>query len=323
MATLADVAQLAGVSKATASRALSKPEMVLPVTVQRVVDAATKLGFEPNNIARALARGRTGIIALVVPTLDNAFFTPIIGGAQKRAAEEGLQVTVAVHPLENVSELTTFDRLARQVDGFVVVAPRGTDDLLVSAGSRKPTVLVDREIDTLPSVVADTATAFGSLVERFVNEGHTRIVYIGGPAGSWQDRQREAAVRAATEGHAHLDVLGPYPATFAAGLEVAAAVRASGATAVVPYATAIGLGVQHQMLAAGDIHHPLVISSERSIVDALGLRGVPAIDVDGEELGRQAMELLLEVMRDPHATQKRQRLDVPVYWSDVPEITSA
>jgi LacI family transcriptional regulator len=323
MATLADVAQLAGVSKATASRALSKPEMVLPATVQRVVDAATELGFEPNNIARALARGRTGIIALIVPTLDNAFFTPIIGGAQKRAVEEGLQVTVAVHPLEDLGELATFERLARQVDGFVVVAPRGPDGLIVTAGSHKPTVLVDREINTMPSVVADTATAFGSLVERFVNEGHTRIVYLGGPVGSWQDRQREAAIRAATEGRAHLDVLGPYPSTFAAGLHAAALVRATGATAVVPYATAIGLGVQHQILAAGDIHHPLVISSERSIVDALDLRGVPAIDVDGEELGRHAMELLLDRMREPGAAPKRQRLDVPVYWSDVPEITPA
>lgn len=323
MATLADVAQLAGVSKATASRALSKPEMVLPATVQRVVDAAAKLGFEPNQIARALARGRSGVLALVVPTLDNAFFTPIIGGAQKRAAAEGMQLTVTVHPLESVSELATFDRLARQVDGFVVVAPRGSDDLVLTAGSHKPTVLVDREIDTMPSVVADTASAFGSLVDRFINEGHTRIVYIGGPSGSWQDRQREAAVRAAAQGRAHLDVLGPYPSTFAAGLSAAAAVRASGATAVVPYATAIGLGVQYQMLLAGDIHPPLVISSERAIVDALGMRGVPAIDVDGEELGRMATELLLECIEAPGGAAQHQRLDVPVYWNDLAEPATA
>jgi LacI family transcriptional regulator len=322
MATLADVAQLAGVSKATASRALSKPEMVLPETVQRVLDAAAKLGFEPNHIARMLARGRSGVLALVVPTLDNAFFTPIIGGAQKRAAAEGLQLTVSVHPLESVAELATFGRLARQVDGFVVVAPRGSDDLILAAGSHKPTVLVDREIETLPSVVADTASAFGSLVDRFVAEGHTRIVYMGGPAGSWQDRQRTAAVVAAAHGRAHLDVLGPYPATFAAGLSAAAAVRASGATAVIPYATAIGLGVQYQMLAAGDIHPPLVISSERAIVDALGLHGIPAIDVDGEELGRSATELLLERISSPDAPATHQRLPVPVYWSDAPEVAA-
>jgi LacI family transcriptional regulator len=319
MATLADVAQLAGVSKATASRALSKPEMVLPGTVERVVEAAAKLGFEPNHIARLLARGRSGVLALVVPTLDNAFFTPIIGGAQKRAAAEGLQLTVAVHPLESVTELGTFGRLARQVDGFVVVAPRGTDDLLLAAGSHKPTVLVDREIATVPSVVADTASAFGSLVDRFIAEGHTHLVYMGGPAGSWQDRQRTAAVVEAARGKARLEVLGPYPATFAAGLSAAAAVRASGASAVIPYATAIGLGVQYQLLAAGDIHPPLVISSERAIVDALELRGIPAIDVDGEALGRAAIELLLERIASPQSPATHQRLPVPVYWNDAPE----
>ncbi|MBM3715308.1 MAG: LacI family transcriptional regulator, partial [Actinobacteria bacterium] len=143
MATLADVAALAGVSKATASRTLSRPEVVSPDTAARVLTAAAKLGFTPNSAARQLARGRTGVVALVVPTLDNAFFTPIIGGAQRRADEDGLQLTVAVHPLEAVRELTAFERLSRQVDGFIVVAPRGSDDLLLSAGAHKPTVLVD------------------------------------------------------------------------------------------------------------------------------------------------------------------------------------
>jgi LacI family transcriptional regulator len=84
VATLADVAALARVSKATASRALSRPEMVSGATVARVLDAAAALGFIPNSAARHLARGSSGIVALVVPTLDNSFFTPIIGGAQRR-----------------------------------------------------------------------------------------------------------------------------------------------------------------------------------------------------------------------------------------------
>jgi len=315
MATLADVAALAGVSKATASRTLSRPEVVSPDTAARVLTAAAKLGFTPNSAARQLARGRTGVVALVVPTLDNAFFTPIIGGAQRRADEDGLQLTVAVHPLEAVRELTAFERLSRQVDGFIVVAPRGSDDLLLSAGAHKPTVLVDREADGMASVVADTASAFGGLVERFAAEGHQRLLYLGGPDGSWQDGQRTAAVRAAAErGGAELSVLGPYPATFAAGVSAAEAVRASGATAVVPYATALGLGMQYALLAAGALPERLVVSSERSIVDALGLTGVPAVDVDGEQLGRAAAELLIERLARRAAPPERRRLAVPVQW---------
>ncbi|WOF23427.1 LacI family DNA-binding transcriptional regulator [Microbacterium betulae] len=313
MATIADVATLAGVSKATASRAFSRPEMVSPATAQRVRDAAGKLGFVVNNTARLLAGGRTGVIALVVPTLDNSFFTPIIGGAQARADAAGFQLTVVVHPLERTGELAAFERLSRQVDGFIVVAPRGTDDLVVTAGGSKPSVLVDREIDGVTSVVADTASAFGSLAERFVRDGHERLVYVGGPEGSWQDAQRTAAVRAAAEAlGARLGVVGPHPSTFAAGVAAAADVRRHDPTAVIPYATAIGLGIQYAYLADGA--KPPVVSSERAIVEALGLRGVPAIDVDGQELGRLAAELVIARIADPATPPAQSRLVVPVDW---------
>lgn len=304
-------------SKATASRALSRPELVAPETTERVLAAARDLGFVPNRAARELASGRSGIVALVVPTLENSFFTPIIAGAQARAEEAGMQLTVAVHPLSSPDELHAFERLSAQVDGFIVAAPRGDDATVRAAAGFKPTVLVDREIDGLTSVVADTATAFGSLVTRFIDEGHTRLAYIGGPDGSWQNGQRSLAVSAAAEGRAHLDVLGPYPATFAAGVTAAAAVIDSAATAVVPYATAIGLGVMFALRTAGIVAPAITVSSERMVVDALGFTGVPAIDVDGDELGHVAMDRLLARIgsRIPLATEQL-RMPVPVRWAE-------
>ncbi|MEE2041146.1 LacI family DNA-binding transcriptional regulator [Nocardiopsis sp. CT-R113] len=321
MPTLADVAALAAVSKATASRALSREELVAPETAARVRAAAEQLGFVPNRAARHLARGRTGIIALVVPTLDNSFFTPIIDGAQSRAGEADLQLTVSVHSLDSPAATGAFTRLASQVDGFIVVAPRGPDDGVRAAGSLKPAVLVDREIEGMTSVVADTATAFGFLVSRLVDDGHDRIVYVGGPAGSWQDGQRSAAVAAAASGRAELTVLGPHPSTFAAGVAIASAVRESGATAVVPYATAIGLGLMFA-LAAEPAGRPVTVSSERMVVESLAMRGVPAIDVDGAELGRKAADLLLARLAAGPRTPlpaERLRLPVPVRWPDLTE----
>ncbi|GAA2178618.1 LacI family DNA-binding transcriptional regulator [Brooklawnia cerclae] len=313
MATIADVAALAGVSKATASRTFTRPELVSPATAQRVKDAAERLGFVANAAARLLAGGRTGIVALVVPTLDNSFFTPVIAGAQARTSEAGLQLTVVVHPLAASDELTAFGRLARQVDGFIVVAPAGTDELVVTATEGTPAVLVDREIDGMASVIADTASAFGGLARRLIEAGHRRIVYVGGPAGSWQDKQRASTVRAATESTgAELAVVGPYPATFAAGVWAAAEVRRFAPTAVIPYATAIGLGIQHAYLSAGQ-PAPLV-SSEQVIVDALGLKDVPAIDVDGVALGRAAADLLVERIASPGTPPTRDRLPVPMVW---------
>ncbi|MDQ0642847.1 LacI family DNA-binding transcriptional regulator [Microbacterium murale] len=309
MTTIADVARLAGVSKATASRTFSRPELVTPGTAQRVHDAADKLGFVVNNAARLLAGGRSGILALAVPTLDNSYFSPIIAGAQARADASGYQLTVVVFPLENVAELPRLARLERQIDGLIVVAPRGTDDLIRSALGTTPTVLVDREIDGVTSVVADTASAFGSLVEQIIRDGHRRIAYVGGPEGSWQDLQRTRAVQeAAHRGRAELTVIGPYASTFAAGTQAAKEVRAFAPTAVIPYATAIGLGVRFSYLMAGD--RPPLVSSERSIVEALDEPGSPAIDVDGQELGRVAAEMLIERIGAPEAPAARARLEV-------------
>lgn len=310
MTTIADVARLAGVSKATASRAFSRPEVVSPATAQRVHDAAAKLGFVANNAARLLAGGRSGILALAVPTLDNAFFSPVIAGAQARAHASGYQLTVVVHPLEGTAELEPLARLGRQVDGLIAVAPRGTDDLIRSAlAGAAPAVLVDREIDGLDSVVADTASAFGALIDRLVHDGHRRIVYVGGPEGSWQDVQRTRAVRAAASaGGADLDVVGPYASTFAEGVRATEVVREHRPTAVVPYATAIGLGIRFAYLTAGS--EPPLVSSEREIVEALDQRGVPAIDVDGRELGQVAADMLIARLADPEAPNRRSRLDV-------------
>ena len=314
--TLADVAAMAGVSKSTASRALSRSDLVAPETVARVRSAAEQLGFIPNRAASQLARGRTGMVAVVVPTLDNAFFTPIIAGAQARARDADIQLTVAVHPLGDDADLAEFERLARQVDGCIMVAPRGPDEVVRTAGALVPTVLVDREIEGMASVVADTATAFADLVTRFIDAGHRDVAYLGGPDGSWQDRQRTAAVRSAAAGRAELSVLGPYPATFAAGVTATDAVVSSRATAVVPYATSLGLGLVFALRGRG-VASPgdVVVSAERLVAEALGAEHVPAIDVDGEVLGREAMATLAELITSslPAAPQQR-RLPVAVHW---------
>src|ERR1039458_6995212 len=76
--TLEDVANLAGVSKCTASRILAAPEGVrvpyAPATKRKVLDATAKLGYKPSKLARGLTLAKTGIIGLVVPSLTDSFF---------------------------------------------------------------------------------------------------------------------------------------------------------------------------------------------------------------------------------------------------------
>ena len=83
--TLRDVARAAGVSPATASRALSAPDLVAPARREHVQQVARELGYRPNRAARELITGRTGNLCLVVPDLENPFFAAVAKGVQARA----------------------------------------------------------------------------------------------------------------------------------------------------------------------------------------------------------------------------------------------
>jgi LacI family transcriptional regulator len=80
--TLTDVARLAGVSIGTASKALNGRDQVAPATRQRVIDAADRLAFSPNPLARGLLAGRTGTVGLITSDLDGRFVIPILMGAE-------------------------------------------------------------------------------------------------------------------------------------------------------------------------------------------------------------------------------------------------
>ncbi|MFT4296605.1 MAG: LacI family DNA-binding transcriptional regulator [Micropruina sp.] len=312
MATLSDVAAHVGVSTSTASRALSRPELVAPATAERVRAAARELNFVMNRAASGLAKGRTGIVAIVVPTLDNHFFTPIIVGAQQRAEAQQRQLTIAANPLQTDAQLRDLERLARQVDGVIVAAPTGPDERVREACRIRPSVLVDREIAGVRSVVADAAGAFGELAGHLVAAGHRSIAYLGGPQGSWQDAQRSRAIAERTSGRAELTVFGPLPPTFAAGAQTAAEVLACGASVAIPYATQIGLGLVFALRARGvNAPQDLLVTTESLVNAAVQDEWTPAIDVDGSALGAAAMELLSEEL-DGQSPAPASTLRLPV-----------
>ncbi|OFI36897.1 hypothetical protein BIU82_10725 [Arthrobacter sp. SW1] len=324
MVTLADVAALAGVSKATASRAMNQPQLLAPETRERVVAAATELGFSANRAARALAKGSTGLVALVVPTLENSFFTPIIQGAQRAAELGDLHATVNVLGAESDAEQERLLRLAEQVDGFVLASPRAPSDFLATLSGRKPVVTVDRQVEGIPSVIADTPTTLLELVSRLVAEGHRRIAYVSGPAGSWMDQRRLAAVRTAAGEDCHVDVIGPLPPLFTSGVEVARQLSGSGATAVVVYASAISLGLIFELQRQGvPVPGGLTIASADDLaIGPLSELDITALQVDGDLLGETAMETLLDMLRGGTPSPLHRRVEVPLRWTSSSQSTA-
>src|SRR5581483_9561839 len=92
MSTIEQVARAAGVSTATVSRALSRPQVVEEATRRRVLEAVKALGYLPNASARSLRTLRTGKLLVTVPDIANPFFSLIIRGIEEVAQREGYAV---------------------------------------------------------------------------------------------------------------------------------------------------------------------------------------------------------------------------------------
>lgn len=199
---LKDVAEVAGVSQATVSRALSRPDLVQAETLGRVKQAAARLGYLPGGAARALVSGRTMTVGAVVPTLDHAIFAQAIQALQAVLLADGYQLLLASHEYSALTEAAAVrSMLTRGVDALVLVGADHlgeTWDLLTSASV--PVLITWSKDERFPCIWFDNERAGELAAEHLLDLGHRRFGMISGRL-RWNDRARArvAGVRAALE----------------------------------------------------------------------------------------------------------------------------
>src|SRR2546423_5696464 len=164
--TIAEVAAAAGVSKATVSRVFRDPDLVNVRTRERVLLAASEVGYAPEPVAQGTRSSRTGSIGLIVPDIVNPFFPPAIKAVQNRARATHYSVYLAdsdTHPSDEAEAAWT---MSKQVDGLIIWSSRlASDEMLVDLASRVPTVLVNRSAGDVPTVAATSADGMSQAVE--------------------------------------------------------------------------------------------------------------------------------------------------------------
>ena len=212
--TLEDVANLAGVSKSTASRILAASQTerwsFAKATRKRVSDAAAKLGYRPSKLARGLSLSKTGIIGLVIPSLTDSFFPAVAAAIESCLAEKDYSVILANTNGRSQTERTKVeDLLSWRVDGLIVAPAQETGDagLFWELWQRKvPFVLIDRIFPQTPFGSVTTADDAGAAlaVEHLLAQGRTRIAVAGGPPDISTRRLRRDGYRAALLRHAIL-----------------------------------------------------------------------------------------------------------------------
>lgn len=185
MATMVDVARIAGVSISTVSHVLNGTRRVEPKTRQRVMAAIEKTGYRQDTLARAMRRSKSDSIGLVVSDAGEPAFAEMVHGVEQAAAERGLTLLLANSAEDEEREQRAVRTLLnRRIDGLILARAANTaPDLVASLQSEKaPVVLLDRLYGDVPldQVGADNRDSMRRLMAHLTGQGHRRFAILAG-----------------------------------------------------------------------------------------------------------------------------------------------
>lgn len=185
MATMVDVARIAGVSISTVSHVLNGTRNVEPATRRKVERAIEETGYRQDTLARAMRRSRSDSIGLVVSDAGEPAFAEMAHGVEQAAAERGLTLLLANSAEDEEREQRAVRTLLdRRVDGLILArAANSAPDLMESlSGEKAPVVLLDRLYRDLPfdQVGADNRDSMRKLVAHLTARGHRRFAVVAG-----------------------------------------------------------------------------------------------------------------------------------------------
>ena len=206
MASITEVARLAGVSAATASRVVSSSDYpVSAATRERVLEAARTLDYVPNALARGLLKSRVPVVAVIVHDITDPYFAEVVRGVEDGASAAGFLVITCSSERDAERE-RSYLRLLRSIRAAAVVfAGSGLDDPALTED-------IDRHVTAMradgaaivhlsphglgePEVGVDNAAGIASMIAALIALGHRRIAFLAGPRSLFVARERLAGYR--------------------------------------------------------------------------------------------------------------------------------
>ncbi|MDR3493122.1 MAG: LacI family DNA-binding transcriptional regulator [Ancalomicrobiaceae bacterium] len=303
--TLDHVAKSAGLSPAAVSRYLNG-QLVLPSETGRRIDRAVKeLGYRPDHRARSLSRGRSDAIGLVIPEIDNPFFSRLAASVERAADARGLGVMLC----------STFNKLGRElryvemlgigvVDGLLFATNHHDADgsLARAINDAARIVLVDEDVSgaNVSKIFSDNRQGGYLAGRHLIEAGHRRLAYIGGPPDLMSARERaaglhQAVLESGSDAFIGAEHFGEYAADY--GVEAVTALLSGPAqpTAIFVGSDQILIGILRVLAARG-----VVVGRDLSIVtfddaNTLELLAVPvtAVRQSIDVIGARALDLVV------------------------------
>lgn len=333
MTRIQKVAELAGVSTATVSRALAGKSTVSDATRAKVLAAAKELGYVVSATASSLASGRTRNVGVVMPHLDRWFYSAVLKGAHGAISDAGFDVTLyhldtsedgAGPDDTNPRRRRLFEEFLhrKRVDGLIAVTLELTDDELAQLHSvGKPLVGLGGPLAGVPTMGIDDVEVARVATHHLIELGHRAIGHIGGDPVLDRDFHLGWRRRKGFEQALEHEGIAVNPLLLNAGdFTVAGGYRAARQLLGDPEArpTAVFAGSDEMamgaILAARDLG--LRVPDDVSIVgidghELSGFYGLTSVDQFAEEQGRRAAQTLLSALSPDAEDPEPQHVALP------------
>ncbi|MDQ1666415.1 MAG: LacI family transcriptional regulator [Actinomycetota bacterium] len=308
-ATIYEVAALAGVSPATVSRVLNGAA-VSPGYAAKVREAANALNFRPNRTARTLRRQSSEIIALIIPDIENPFYTALARGVEDRALAAGYSVVLCNTDDQHDKEARYLDIAISEHMAGVVLAPASANtDIDALLARNTPVVTVDRSTHghAVDAVLMDNTDGGRTATAALYDQGFMRVACITGPRDVETADQRAEGWREVFIAHS--------PRLKADNYLRRANYRVDGGRAAMADLMRMrrppdAVFVANNLMSVGALQHLLSIDKEPPAIGLASLgdlpfttwerKGVTVLPWPGRRLGITAADLLLSRIGGDH-----------------------
>ena len=315
--SIRQVAQQAGVSVATVSNFLNRPELLAPATRDRVREAVDTMGYRPNQAARQLTHGFGTGVGLVLFDVRNPFLTGVARGAEDQLHAVGRTVVLCNTDVDAAKEERYLEMLLQQQAQGVLITPadlsRAWVDRVRERGLRLVLFHNSTDFPDVCSVAVDDVAGGEMAATHLLARGHDRITCVTGPAHMRQSVDRlagchRAAARAGRPEDA-VEVVETGAFTLDQGRRAGERILASPrpTTAVFCANDLLALGVMQAVTRAGRRIPDDIAVVGFDDIESAATAGVPltSVHVDSHALGGAAARLLVEEVEDPDHRHRR------------------
>ena len=318
--TIEDVAEAAGVSRQTVSRAINDKDEISQATKDKVMKAVRELGYRPNRLAQSMVTQRTFTIGLILGDISNPFFPEVTRGVQDVAQANDYNVFLCNTDDNAEVELQMLRSLSAQsVDGIILFSHQISDEELRSfADNYRPLVLINREIDhpNVSVLMVDNYRGGEMAATHFAEQKRTQIGILTNKTFSTSQVRRIQGFknRLATNNiQVTDDQIIEASATLEGGYEAATQLLNNhpAINAIYTYNDLMALGA---LRACADLQKPVpeavsIIGFDDIKLSRITMPSLSTIQVDKYALGKQSMERLLAMISSPTQTFSPLSLD--------------